>query len=107
MNIPLRIIRLDEIEISQHLDLDRTDECWYWRKYTTQKGYSFGKTNQLIKNFRIPVADTHRLSYKQKAIEQIANEFVQAANDSKYQNYTFIPIPTSKEEIIQVMMSVY
>jgi len=97
MNIPLQIIQLDEIEISQHVDLDPNDHCFYWRKYTTKKGYAFGETNQLIKNFGIPVTATHRLSHKQKAIEQIAKEFTQiATKDSTYQDYTFIPIPTSK-----------
>lgn len=97
MNIPLQIIKLDEIEISQHLDLDSSDNCYYWRKYTTKKDFSYGDTNQLIKNFRIPVTATHRLSHKKNAIEKIANEFVEiVTKDSIYQDYTFIPIPTSK-----------
>jgi hypothetical protein len=31
MNQPFRIIQLDEIEITKHVDLQTTDRCYYWR----------------------------------------------------------------------------
>lgn len=97
MTTPLRILRLDELEINQHFDLDSEDMCYYWRKYTAGKDYTYSDTNRLIKNFRIPISDERRVSYKIKAIDQLAREFIQLVkNDATYTNYTFIPIPTSK-----------
>lgn len=98
MNTPLQLIRLGELEIPQHVDLHQNDNCFYWRKYTTGKGYTYGETNQLIKNFQISLTEPQkRLYHKSKAIEKIANELIQViTKDSVYKDYTFIPVPTSK-----------
>ena len=94
-----KLIKLDEIALKQHVDLEFTDHCYYWRIYTPNEKFNFSETNQLIKNFKISPKEPHRLTHKQKAIRQIANEFSQVIpNDKVYENYIFVPIPPSKPE---------
>lgn len=93
----LTLIKLDEIVLQQHIDLESTDHCRYWRVYTANEKFSFSETNQLIKNFKISPQEKHRLHYKKTAIEQIAQELMQVIPSHLiYQNYTFIPVPPSK-----------
>lgn len=93
----LNLLKLDGLALSQHVDLEKTDKCYYWRQYTPGMGYNFSTTNQLIHNFQIPILENHRKHHKEGAIKQIAKEFAQVLiKEQVFRECTFVPMPTSK-----------
>ncbi len=97
MSEQIRLLKLDAISLSQHLDLTEDDDCFYWREFTARTDYTRSPTNQLITNFKILPTAKHRLHHKTGAINQIVEEFIQINNsDRPYEEYTFVPIPPSK-----------
>lgn len=93
----ISLLRLDAIGLKRHIDLTDDDICYYWREYTSGRGFDYSKTNDLIKKFQIPISETHRKYYKEQAIEQLAEEFIRIIpKDSTYQKFTFVPMPPSK-----------
>lgn len=98
---PLKLERLDELDLAKRPDLEKMDRCFYWRVYTTGIGaeekYKFSETNNLIHNFKASPKAENRKSFKQAAMEQIANELIQViSKDSIYRDCTFFPVPPSK-----------
>jgi hypothetical protein len=72
----LYLTRIDELTRSDHSYLTATDECWFLREYTAGAGYAHSATNDLISNFKKPVAKKGgpEWKYKTLAIQQIAGE---------------------------------
>lgn len=96
-----QLTEIDDLSRSDHYYLDESDGCVFLRSYLSGKGYSGGKTNQLILNFKIPPsvqnANPIRWPNKVRAIKQIVNEFEASFNDIVFDgDWTFVPIPPSK-----------
>lgn len=91
----MKLNRIDCLNIENHKDLDKTDECFYWCEYTAQKKYNFSEANQLIVNLKKCVSHKSEIqySYKTKAIKTCASYF-QKIN---WSSYSIIPIPPSKK----------
>ena len=100
----LRLLKLEEEDIQRnHPSLVKRDlgKCFYWREYKTYGGYNApGGTNQLIYNLKIKDCQTHRLFYKNQAIQQTAKEMKQVLTENSnlerlFEKIYFVPIPTS------------
>lgn len=102
--LPDRLTGIDETSRSSHYYLAEDDRCLYFGEFHVGKGWSGGPTNQLIHNYkRTPreIAESANGSkyqyYKDQAIREIAAGLRhQFRREDVEENYTFVPIPTSK-----------
>lgn len=95
-----KLLLIDEIAIRDHYYLNLgTDKCFYYFKYTADKGYSYSKTNNLILNFKkkLDKRGEGHFRYKREAIIEIAN-LLSRLNQNTIDNSTFVPIPPSKSK---------
>lgn len=94
----LYLTRIDELTRSDHSYLTATDECWFLREYTAGAGYAHSATNDLISNFKKPVAKKGgpEWKYKTLAIQQIAGELDRVLDARFVASVTFVPMPPSK-----------
>ncbi|TPN87141.1 hypothetical protein [Aquimarina algicola] len=93
-----KILKLDEFLCLDHSYLSVSDNCYYLREYTARAGYAHSPTNQLISNFKKPLNRKGKADwgYKDGAINEVANNFIEALNGLKFEDFTLVPIPPSK-----------
>jgi hypothetical protein len=95
-----QLLLIDEIEIRDHYYLTLgVDTCYYYFKYTAERGYSYSKTNNLILNFKkkLDRRGEGHFRYKGEAITEIANLLTRLSQNSINKS-TFVPIPPSKSK---------
>lgn len=95
---PQRLIKVDNLTLSDHSYLNQADEIYFIKEYTARQGFSYSPTNSLILNFKKSMArrgmpDWH---YKDEAIRTAAGEFRLALHPEALDSLTFVPIPPSK-----------
>ena len=94
----LRFSQIDDSNRDDHSHLRAGDTCYYMFEYTSHKGYSFSKTNQLISNLKKKPSQTGRADYKYKAraISECAQTLSAALNPAWLATATLVPTPGSK-----------
>lgn len=95
-----RLQRIDQLLLPDHFYLSDEDDCYFYGEYTTRKGYAHSDTNKLILNFKKEVNRREKPDwrYKDEAIKQVANIFISLSAWRQLQNFTWIPIPPSKDK---------
>ncbi|MGG6297910.1 hypothetical protein ACQ4M4_26245 [Leptolyngbya sp. AN02str] len=95
--------KTDESDILAHCPDHERSFLFYARTYTAGQGYQYSETNQLILNLKIRQDDIkrnpQRLQYKQRAIQQFAQEVSALLRDRLEPKLSLIlvPMPPSKE----------
>lgn len=93
----IRLTRIDESNIGDHVRLNANDECYFLYEYTSGKNYSYSKTNQLISNLKkSPNCPAAQRRYKIQAINQCAAALRLGLNAGWLQGAVLVPIPGSK-----------
>jgi predicted amidophosphoribosyltransferase len=94
-----RLLKIDELVISDHFFLTPDHECYYFMEYTARAGYGYSNENQLIFNLKKSLEHKGSASwrYKLDAINKISR-LVSAALPSvtDIKNTTLVPMPPSK-----------
>ncbi len=92
-----RLTAIDSSVMSDHCYLTDDDTCYFFGEYTARRGYSHSYTNQLISNLKkgVDLRGTPQYQYKLRTIRKIA-EFLNIIGNSE--DFTFIPIPSSKRK---------
>ncbi len=100
-----RLIQIDELNIADqyYLNLEKEQNCYFLRRYTSGQDYSFSETNQLIKNFKIAPSvkakNPYKYQHKGFAMTKIIAELQDAvSNVFALENCTLVPIPPSKSQ---------
>lgn len=95
---PNRLTQIDASVIDDHAKLTEHDQCYFWREYTSGKGWSFSTTNQLITNLKKKPsqASGYELSYKRGAIAECARFYRGAISEGWLSTATLVPVPGSK-----------
>lgn len=90
-----RLTQIDASVRSDHYYLTENDVCLFFGEYTARRGFSHSETNQLISNLKKSVALRGQPQYRHKikAINTIAQNLSIITSP---QNFTFVPIPSSK-----------
>ena len=93
-----RLTKIDELTRPDHSHLIEEDECHHLGEYTARKGFTFSTTNDLVQNFKKPVARKNLPEYvhKDRALVSIARAFQDAVNPEFLKQATLVPIPPSK-----------
>ena len=95
---PDRLTWIDETNRADHPYLRDADRCVFFAGYFAGKGYQGGGTNQLIFNFKCPLAASGgRLAWKQRAIDAVATGLRSIVPRQAAENATWVPIPPSKQ----------
>ena len=101
--LPDRLTKIDETTRDQYHFLDPADDCYFFGDFHSGKGWSYGDTNQLIKNFkrrpeeiRASAKATQLQYYNDKAINEVASALRKAISPRTVADATFVPIPTSR-----------
>lgn len=93
----IRLTRIDESNICDHVRLNADDECYFLYEYTSGKNYSYSKTNQLISNLKKPPSSPlNQRRYKTTAINQCAADLSKALSADWLSGAVLVPIPGSK-----------
>lgn len=95
-----RLQSIDQLLLPDHYYLGVDDECYFYGEYTVKGGFAHSSTNRLILNFK---KDMNRRGnpdwrYKGEAIREVANTFTSLNDWPQLQNFTWIPIPPSKDK---------
>jgi hypothetical protein len=93
-----KLQQIDEALISQHSCLNNKDEYYFLGEYAGCKGFLHSEMNVLIQNFKKPMDRKNKDEwwYKENAITQIAKLITNAKNWNNIDQYTWVPIPSSK-----------
>ena len=94
-------IRLQQIAREMqgdHARLKSDDRCYFLHEYTSNRGYTFGRVNQLIANLKKPVDRRGRngYAYKEQAIRECSAALTRGLNDNWLSAGTLVPVPPSK-----------
>lgn len=97
---PLLLKQLDEASIGKYKFLNPNDEIYYLGEYTTGKGYSYSKWNDLISNYKKERKEVATKQHKEKAIKLTAAMFRSTLYHTKgiaerEKNAIFVPVPPS------------
>jgi hypothetical protein len=94
----MRLSLIDETNRHDHYRLTEADTCYYLFEYTSRKGFSFSRTNNLISNLKKKPSQRHRpgYHYKQQAIGESAAALRASLNPDWLNNATLVPVPCSK-----------
>ena len=94
----MRLSLIDETNRHDHCRLNEADKCYYLFEYTSRKGYSFSRTNNLISNLKKKPSQSHRpgYHYKQQAVGECAAALRSTLNPGWLEDATLVPIPCSK-----------
>lgn len=95
-----KLLLIDEIVIDDHHYLRLgIDKCFYYFVYTSDKGFSHSKTNELILNFKKKLDRQGKpdFKYKGEAIKEIA-KLLSNLSQNSIDKSTFVPIPPSKSK---------
>jgi len=94
----MRLRKIDESNLGDHVKLLDSDECFYLLEYTSGQSFTAGETNSLISNLKKSVDRAGRLEYQYKlcAIEQCSALLAGAINAKWLEAGTIVPIPPSK-----------
>lgn len=93
---PARWRRADESDDLAHFSGYQEYPIFYARIYTARQGFAYSDTNQLVKNLKIDLSQTHRLQHKTAAIERFARETADFVRHNKTYHFDFVPMPPSK-----------
>lgn len=95
---PYRLVQIDESLRADHYYLNETDECYYLGEYQPRGGYTAGRVNQLIFNFKKPVSrrGQHDYRYKEQAIQEVGRMLARVLGENSAARATIVPIPPSK-----------
>lgn len=95
-----RLQRIDQLLLPDHYYLGVDDECYFYGEYTVQGGFAHSDTNRLILNFKKEMSRRGKSDwkYKAEAIRDVANIFTSLKAWPQLQNFTWIPIPPSKDK---------
>jgi len=94
-----RLLKIDELVISEHYYLKVGDECYYFMEYESGAGFSASTANSLISNFKKSNSFKGQSSWKYKghAISKIAGVFTESLADFiDFDSATLVPMPPSK-----------
>jgi hypothetical protein len=94
-----KLRKIDQSNISDHPFLSLDDQCYYMWEYTARAGYSFGRTNDLITNFKRSAEYKGKPPYdyyKPRAIRDLEMDLRSALAPEQCAGITFVPIPPSK-----------
>lgn len=94
----MRLSQIDDASRPDHYHLTESDECYYFLEYTSGRGYSFSKANNLISNLKKKPSNRARTDYRYKleAIQRTSGAFRAALNNDWLQQATLVPVPGSK-----------
>ena len=98
----MRLSRIDDLDLPNRPSLERDDECYYLREFTSRKGFDHSETNQLIYNLKKKPSSrgSPGFHYKARAIQQCIVELRAALNIpaalSALAQWTLVPMPPSK-----------
>lgn len=95
----LRLTEIDELTRREHPQLEADDRCCFFGEYTAREGWSFSETNDLISNFKKPIAKKERAKewrWKESAIKKAATLFRGSIPAKSLKWWTLVPIPPSK-----------
>ena len=96
---PDRLTRIDETTRDQHYYLQEGDFCYFFGEVFAG-GYAVCDTNQLLFNYKcepsVALGHAARGRYKQNAIATIAAGMRAALPRANAEQYTWVPIPSSK-----------
>lgn len=95
----MKLVKIDEVVISDHSHLTSDDDCYYLLNYKPHVGFEGGETNSLILNFKKSVdkKGKYEYQYKEADIRKIGSyilNFVIPYLD--VQNSVLVPMPPSK-----------
>jgi hypothetical protein len=95
-----RLQRIDQLLLPDHFYLGIDDECYFYGEYTVKGGFAHSDTNRLILNFKKEMnrSGNPDWKYKAEAITEIANIFTSLNDWPQLQNFTWVPIPPSKDK---------
>lgn len=100
MNNMYRLQKIDEISMPLHCYLNKDDVCYFIFDYIARGGYAAGPGNSIISNLKKPVSEKRAkpiaYKYKERAINDIADNLSRYFNENNIAKYTFVPIPPSK-----------
>ena len=90
-----RLTQIDSSVRGDHFYLTEEDVCLFFGEYTARRGFSHSDTNQLISNLKksVNLQGQQQYIHKTRAIKTVAKNLSIIPNP---QNFTFIPIPSSK-----------
>lgn len=99
-----RLTKIDGQALIHHSFLTDDDICFYLWEYTSQKGYSFSRCNQLITNlkksptFKNSLLQNEQAQYQYKldAIFKCADTLSKAISPDMLKSSMFVPVPCSK-----------
>jgi hypothetical protein len=93
-----KLTEIDELTRPDHSHLLDEDECYHLGEYTARMGFAFSTTNDLVQNFKKPVARKNLPEYvhKDRALASIARAFRETINPEFLEQATLVPIPPSK-----------
>lgn len=94
----VRLTQIDEAYRGDHYHLERTDQCYFLREYTSGGGWSASDTNSLISNLKKSPSKrgTQEWKYKVRAMTTAASELSIGLNPDWLKDATLVPIPPSK-----------
>lgn len=98
----MRLSRVDELDLPNRPSLERDDECYYLREFTSRKGFDYSETNQLIYNLKKKPSSrgSPGYHYKTRAVQQCIVELRTALNLPAalpaLAQWTLVPMPPSK-----------
>ncbi|MEZ5307996.1 MAG: hypothetical protein R2684_12695 [Pyrinomonadaceae bacterium] len=94
-----RLLKIDDICLSQYSFLTREDCCFYFGEYFSGQGYGYSPTNNLIHNLKKSPSRRGKPEWKYKlhAIETVA-DWIASVDDLLWDdpNSLWIPVPPSK-----------
>lgn len=92
-----RLARIDALTIQDHSYLVSNDRCFYMGEFTSNSGYTFSNTNQLIFNLKKKMSrrGTAEWRYKEEAINTVACDLKRILQ-AQMEGPVFVPVPPSK-----------
>lgn len=105
--VPLRLQKIDEFLLPEHIFLEASDHCYFLGEYASGKGYGYKHQHQRIEemndvmiNFKKPVDRQGNLEwcYKEHAISKIADYLISLTCWDKLKKATWVPFPPSSKE---------
>ena len=95
-----RLQRIDQLLLPDHFYLSADDDCYFYGEYTVQGGFAHSDTNRLILNFKKEIGRRGKpdWKYKAEAIRDVAKIFTSLNDWPQLQNFTWVPIPPSKDK---------
>lgn len=94
----MALLQIDAATRGDHVFLRPDDYCLYLGDYTARGGYGCSPINDLVLNFKKPVARRGRAEYvhKERAIERVGRFFRDSFVPDAFRQATFVPVPPSK-----------